>query len=339
MIVHAKSCPADVPVLCEGVEQMIVNRVNCACVLLFSCPLVVFAQDDTVKVDTGLDGNQTLTVALISPKCQFADAEANLRHFTELAERAAAGNARLICFPELALVSYSTDKAVLDAAEPIPGPTTRKLEAVARRLNVFVSVGMAEKDGDQHHIAQILVGPDGYLGKYRKYHPTGPEQSCGFLPGQSFQTWDIDGFRFGILICFDGRHTDTLDAMKQAHVDIVHHPHGNNVGGLGRDAEEWTRSKMVYFVPRAIQSRAYMLVNNSAEDTQQLKSVMKYSSGALVIDPLGQVVTRTMQRDRSEKMVLATLKKPQTLIPRGELQRLRNADAIFHERFNTKLSP
>jgi len=38
-------------------------------------------------------------------------------------------------------------------------------------------------------------------------------------------------------------------------------------------------------------------------------------------------------------VVLATLKKPQPLILHGELQQLRNADAIFHERFNTKVSP
>ncbi|MCP4855600.1 MAG: carbon-nitrogen hydrolase family protein [Fuerstiella sp.] len=187
-------------------------------------------------------------------------------------------------------------------------------------------------------MAQILVGPEGYLGKYRKHHPTGPEQSCGFAPGQLFPTWDVDGFRLGILICFDGRHPDTLEAMKQAGADIIHHPHGNNVGGLGREAEEWTRSKMVYFVPRAVQSRAYMLVNNSAEDTRQPNGAMKYSSGAPVIDPLGQVVTRTTQQDRREKMVLATLKKPQQLIPEGELQRLRTADDAFDRRFQPNVS-
>jgi hypothetical protein len=69
--------------------------------------------------------------------------------------------------------------------------------------------------------------------------------------------------------------------MKQAGVDIIHHPHGNNVGGLGREAEEWARSKMVYFAPRAVQSRAYMLVNNSAEDTLHPGGSMKYSSSAL----------------------------------------------------------
>jgi predicted amidohydrolase len=197
---------------------------------------------------------------------------------------------------------------------------------------------VAVQDGDEHHIAQILVGPKGYLGKCRKHHSTGEEQSCGFAPGKSFPTWNVDGFRLGILICFDGRHPDTLEAMKQAKVDVIHHPHGNTTGNLGREAEEWTRSKMVYFVPRAVQSRAYMLVNNSAEDTPQPGRTLQYSSGALVIDPLGQVVTRTTQRDRREKMVLATLKKPEALIPVGELQRLRIADEIFKERFESKSS-
>ena len=281
------------------------------------------------------DGDEspaTLKVAVVTPRCMFADVTANLEHFTELIEEAAAKEARLICFPELALVSYSTHKDVLKAAEEIPGPTTLKLEAIAKRLNVYISVGMAEREGERHHIAQILVGPKGYLGKYRKNHPTGGEQACGFAPGTSFPTWDIDGFRLGILICFDGRHQDTLDAMKRAHVDVIHHPHGNGVGGLGREAEEWTRSKTVYFVPRAVAARAYMIINNSAEDTRQPDGNMRYSSGALVIDPLGQVVNRTLQKDRKEKMIFATLKKPEALIPPGELRRLK-ADAVFKERF------
>ena len=102
-----------------------------------------------------------LTVAVVSPCCVFADVEANLNHFTELIEEAAAKQARLICFPELALTSYSTNAAVLKSAEEIPGPTTKKLEVITKRLNVYVSLGMAERDGDRHYIAQVLVGPQG----------------------------------------------------------------------------------------------------------------------------------------------------------------------------------
>ncbi len=275
----------------------------------------------------------TLKVALFSSRSVFGDVNANLRHFTELIEAAAKQDARLVCFPELALVSYSTHKDVLKSAEKIPGPTTKKLEVIAKRLNVFISIGMAERDREHHHIAQIVVGPEGYLGKYRKNHPTGGEQHCGFSPGKSFPTWDIDGFRFGVLICFDGRHLDTIEAMKKAHADVIHHPHGNTVGGLGREAEEWTRSKMVYFVSRAVTSRSYILANNSAEDTEQPQRTLQYSSGALVVDPLGQAITRTAQTDRREKMIFATLKKPVDLIPAGELRRLKAGDPIFRKRF------
>jgi predicted amidohydrolase len=278
---------------------------------------------------------KSLTVAVVSPRCVFGDVRENLNHFASLIEEAAAKGARLVCFPELALTSYSTDAAILQSAEEIPGPVTKELESLAKRLGVYISVGMAERDGPRHHIAQVLVGPSGYLGKYRKHHPTGPEQSCGFAPGEAFPTWDIDGFRFGILICFDGRHQDTIEAMKNAHVDVIHHPHGNVVGNLGRDAEEWTRSKMVYFVPRAVGARAYILVNNSAEDAQQPRGTLQYSSGALVLDPLGQVVSRTMQMNRQEKMIIATLQRPEAIIPPGELRQLQT-DPVFKARFGAR---
>ena len=301
-------------------------------VFLFLLPFSVMAQDVAVEAKQPGDA-PTLTVAVVSQRSVFGDVDANLAHFTTLIEEAQARGARLICFPELALVSYSTHKDVLKSAESIPGPTTKRLEAIARRLDVFISAGMAERDGERYYIAQVLVGPDGYLGKYRKFHPTSGEQACGFAPGGSFPTWNIDGFRFGILICLDGRHQDTIEAMKRAHVDIIHHPHGNGVGSLGREADEWTRSKTVYFVPRAVYARAYILVNNSAEDTEQPDRTLQFSSGALVIDPLGQVVTRTTQRDRTEKMILTTLQKPESLIPDGELRVLRESDEVFSKRF------
>ena len=143
---------------------------------------------------------QTLQVAVVSSRSEFADVEANLRHFTVLIEAAAAKGARLVCFPELALVSYSTHEDVFKVAEEIPGPITQRLAALAKRLDVFISMGMAEREDGQYYIAQILVGPGGYLGKFRKNHPTGGEQRHGFSTGGSFPTWDIDGFRFGILI-------------------------------------------------------------------------------------------------------------------------------------------
>jgi predicted amidohydrolase len=277
---------------------------------------------------------ETLTVALVSPRCAFGDVEGNLAHFAEFAKEAKAKGARLVCFPELALVSYSTEKEVLQYAEPVPGETTAAMEKIARELGVFLSVGMAEREGEEFFITQVLVGPEGYLGKYRKSYPTQGEQSCGFSPGEEYPTWEVDGFRMGILICADGRRPETIEAMKSRHVDVIHHPHGNAVSErLGREAEEWTRAKTVYFAPRATQARTHILVNNSAEDTKQPGGVVEYSSGALAIDPLGQVIGRTDAANREEKMILVELEKPEALIPPGELGGLRRSDEVFGERF------
>jgi predicted amidohydrolase len=273
--------------------------------------------------ETTPDGEvTTLTVAVVSSNSIFCDVDANLKHFEALTEEAAGKSARLVCFPELALVAYSTEKEILHVAEEIPGASTEKLEAIARSHDVYLSVGMAEKAGEKHHIAQVVIGPEGYIGKYRKHHPTGTEQECGFSPGEEFPVFDVAGFRFGINICADGRQEDTIQAMKEAKVDVIHHPHGNYLS-LGRDAEEWTRGKMVYFVPRATFARSYILINNSAGDTKHPRGVNEYGSGALVIDPLGQVADRTTQKDRKEKMIVVQIKRPlSALVPPFEMRRM-----------------
>jgi|GEM_PF-797812 len=273
---------------------------------------------------------KTLTVAVVSSNSTFADPDANIQHFEQLVQEAVSKGARLVCFPELALISYDCHlKEALQVAEEIPGPSTQKLADIARRHKAYLSVGMAEKDGQQYYIAQALVGPQGYMGKYRKHHPTRPERASGISAGKEFPVFDVEGFKLGINICADGRHHDTIEALKRKGVDVIHHPHGNFYDpdgegmGFGKNAEEWTRGKTVYFVPRATFSRAYILINNSAGDTPRSNGLNRFTSGALVIDPLGQVIARTQQNDRQEKMVIATLKKPLSqIIPPFEIERL-----------------
>ena len=182
-------------------------------------------------------------------------------------------------------------------------------------------MGTTEKDDTgKCYITQFLCGPNGYIGKYRKHHQAPGGASLGLAEGDSFPVFDIDGFTLGFNICFDGRSWDTIELMKKAGVDIIHHPHGNLLD-LGADAEEWTRGKLYYLPARAIYSRSYILVNNSAGDTISPIGTSSFCGGAVIIDPLGQAIVRTTQKDRSEMMVFATLIKPvSALIPQGEVK-------------------
>ena len=212
---------------------------------------------------------EILKTAVVSSQSEFCAVDKNLNHFSTLIKKASATGAGLVCFPELALSCYTTHPNILEVAQKIPGPITEELEALAKKFNTFLSIGAPEKTRGKFYIAQIVVGPNGYLGKYRKHFPTEPEQACGFSPGTSFPTFMIDGFKMGINICADGRRQKSIEMMKKANVNFIHHPHGNYMG-FGENAELWTRGKSVYFVPRAIHARSYILVNCSAGDVIEM---------------------------------------------------------------------
>ena len=150
---------------------------HAAAVFIIVASTVCVAQGDDTSPDSEA---KILTVAIVSSHSEFCDPDANLKHFESFIKEAVGKRARLVCFPELALMAYSTEKEILEVAEEIPGPSTEKLEAIARSHDVYLSVGMAEKAGEKYHIAQAVIGPGGYVGKYRKHHPTGGEQKCGF---------------------------------------------------------------------------------------------------------------------------------------------------------------
>lgn len=250
----------------------------------------------------------TITVAVLSPICRVGDVEANLAHFETWIARCVDRGAELVAFPELAVCGYAYDPAIRTLAEPVPGPTTGALERLARRYQAYISIGMLERSGDAFYNAQVIVGPEGYLGHYRKHYPTPKEREhLSTLPGEGYPTFEIKGICFGINICADSRHLDTIEALAARGVRLVHNPHANFVS-LGKDAEEWTRGKLVYYLKRVFACRAHILINNIAGAVQDtIGTSYEFSSGAMILDPLGQVVARTTQVDCEEKMVVSTI--------------------------------
>ena len=107
---------------------------------------------------------------------------------------------------------------------------------------------------------------------------------------------------------------------------MILQPHAN-VLGRGKNADEWVLGKISYCASRAIRARAYILLCNIAGDVVEPEQVLSFGSGALALDPLGQVVKRTTQKSRGEKMIFVNLLKPLSLvIPPFEMKRLGMRD-------------
>ena len=70
----------------------------------------------------------------------------------------------------------------------------------------------------------MVIGPNGYLGKYRKIHLFGTEKNC-FDPGNSpLKVFDIGSARVGVMICFDWRFPETARTLALSGADLIAHP-------------------------------------------------------------------------------------------------------------------
>ena len=112
---------------------------------------------------------------------------ANLRHSVELATEAANGGASLIVLPELSNCGYlfANRQDAFDHAEIVPnGRSVQVWIDFASRHRVYLAAGVSELDGMQLFNTSVLIGPDGFIGKYRKAHLWNLEK-LWFTPGNT----------------------------------------------------------------------------------------------------------------------------------------------------------
>src|ERR1043166_1826029 len=89
----------------------------------------------------------SFTVGLIQMACS-PDPDENLRRAAEKVRSAARQGAQIVCLPELFRTQYfcqREDVALFDLAEPVPGPTTEALSAIARETKTTVVVSVFER--------------------------------------------------------------------------------------------------------------------------------------------------------------------------------------------------
>ncbi len=146
----------------------------------------------------------TVRVAAIQFSPAYGRIDDNLERLTSLMTEAA--EADLIVAPELATTGYDIDRLGREAAalaEPIPGPATDRLGAVAAGIGATLVVGVLEADdkGTIYDSVAILSGRDPVV--YRKTHLYPPEIGP-FTPGDRLVTAAASGgVTVGAMICFE----------------------------------------------------------------------------------------------------------------------------------------
>lgn len=175
---------------------------------------------------------KTLKVALLQHACS-PDKKANITLCETMIREAAGKGAELIVTQELFASQYfcqTEDDRVFALAEPIPGPTSQQLCALAKKLKVHLSASLFEKRAaGLYHNTSIMIGPTGKIvDRYRKMHiPDDPRfyEKYYFTPGDlGFRAQALLFGRTpvttGMLVCWDQWYPEAarLTALKGAQV-------------------------------------------------------------------------------------------------------------------------
>jgi predicted amidohydrolase len=150
--------------------------------------------------------------------------EGNCRLFKPLIEEAARKQADLVVLGET-LTYYGSGKSPAEVAESIPGPSTEYFGQLARKHNLYLVVGLYERDRHLVYNVAVLIGPDGAVaGKYRKITlPTG-EVDRGVAPGNEYPVFDTRFGKLGMMVCYDGFFPEVARELTNRGAEVIAWP-------------------------------------------------------------------------------------------------------------------
>ncbi|UOF88720.1 carbon-nitrogen hydrolase family protein [Fodinisporobacter ferrooxydans] len=161
-----------------------------------------------------------------------ANSDDNRKKMAHYIQEAANRGAKLIIFPELALTGYNCGDIFFNVAEEIPGESCEFFEEEAKNHEIYIVWGMPERglDGILYNTA-VLVGPEGYIGKWRKHalpgHATDRIGSGAFPDRRFFKrgtqspVFDTALGRIGLLICYDIFYPELVRLLTLKGCDLI----------------------------------------------------------------------------------------------------------------------
>jgi len=244
-----------------------------------------------------------------------ADLAANLAAAERGLREAAGRGANIVCLQELFRSMYFCqveDHKYFELAEPIPGPTTERMQELARELGVVVIASLFERraPGLYHNTAAIIDADGAFLGKYRKMHiPDDPlfYEKFYFTPGDlGFRAWDTKFGRIGVLICWDQWYPEAarLTALQGAQIlfyptAIGWHPKEKAVHGV-RQHSSWETIQRGHAVANGCYVVAPNRIGHEAPDGGD---GIEFWGQSFVADPAGQIVAKASV-DREEVLIV-----------------------------------
>jgi predicted amidohydrolase len=205
--------------------------------------------------------------------------------------------AEIACLPETAVLGWVNPDAH-KRAFPIPGADCDHLCKLAVDYDIYLCVGLAEKDGGRLYDSAVLIDNKGrILLKHRKINLLAELMTPPYTPGESVDAAETAFGKIGLLICADTHEHNILKRMAALKPEMLLVPYGyaaeeHEWPGHGRQLEKVVKNT-------ASKTGAFAVGTNLAgEITHGPWKGRVYGGQSIAVDKTGRVVSVARDRDR-----------------------------------------
>ena len=252
---------------------------------------------------------------------------------------AARRGAQIICLKELFNRPYfckSQQCDRFDLAEPIPGPTTDRMQALAKELAVVLIVPLFERQaaGVYRNSAAVIDADGALLGVYRKMHiPDDPlfNEKYYFSPGDTtgsgpagsvreargFKVWKTRYATIGVLICWDQWYPEAARITSLLGAQVLFYP--TAIGWHPAEKDEWGAAQVDAWRTaqraHAIANGVYVASpNRVGHEDEPGTNGITFFGHSFVSDPFGRYVAEAGEREeiliaRCDPAVIETVRR------------------------------
>jgi len=213
------------------------------------------------------------------------DIAGNLDKIESMTQEASANGADFVCFPELSVTGYiQTSPSRIYGLREMEKIVDR-LVRTAKKTEIVLIAGLIEvTDEGNPYIAQIIAGPDGLIGTYRKTH-LGPTETAIYCPGEKIEVFKVGKTTFGVQLCYEAHFPEISTRMALMGADIVLIPHASPRGAPEEKLKSWMR----HLPARAFDNGLFVVACNQVG---KIEGGLSFPGVSVMFGPDGQLLAK-----------------------------------------------
>jgi predicted amidohydrolase len=238
-------------------------------------------------------------VAAVCMHSEPGEVEKNLERMESFVQKAAERSAGAVLFPELSISGYTLKEPGKIYNLTRSGRIVQKVVRMAHDAKLIIMAGMVEiLEEGRPHITQVVAGPDGLLGVYRKTHLS-PQEKEKYGQGDTLNVFHEGDLNFGLELCYESHFPEISTVLCLQGAEILFMPHASPRGTPEEKMKSWLR----HLPGRAFDNGVFVVACNQVGKTTE---GLSFPGIILALDPQGRVLESYSGME--ERMLFVELK-------------------------------